>query len=72
VAQAMSLFAPRGWAMSGVWPAKGTRVALQAAADGGSDDEIDEQLTRVWNEEHNRWLIGESFHCGRPATRINR
>lgn len=56
VAEAMSLFAPRGWAMSGVWPVEGTRVALQAAADGGSGDEIDELLTRVWNEEHHRWF----------------
>lgn len=56
IAEAMSVFAPLGWAMSAVWPYEGTVRALRAAEDGATTDRLDQMLTDIWNGEHARWM----------------
>jgi len=50
-ADAIAAFAPLGWAMCGRWHEQGTARVVRLAADGASDDEVDEAITSMWNTE---------------------
>lgn len=56
LAEAVSLFAPLGWAMCGRWHQNGTLRVLRDAARGVSPEDIDKAITEVWNSENRVFL----------------
>ncbi|MGN7187524.1 hypothetical protein [Microbacterium enclense] len=59
------MFAPLGWAFFGRWHLAHSRRVLKLARDGTSTHEIDEALTRVWNDEQPALLRNIATPLGR-------
>lgn len=56
LAEAVSLFAPLGWAMCERWHVRGTFQILDLAAQGAPGSELDEALAEMWNTDNETWL----------------
>jgi len=52
IAEAVALFAPLGWAMCSRWHQEGTVRVLHHAAQGASDEDLDEAIADVWNSDN--------------------
>lgn len=65
LAEAVSTFAPLGWAMCGHWHMDGTLRVLRMVEQNATNAELDEALTEVWNNENAIWLR----HAATPIRR---